>query len=652
MQVKNTTYTTFVLATVLCLSGLGPAQERSRGQRQPTSRRTQRVVQMKEVQVAGPDGKVKFTLGSNPERLTYTVMLGDTTVIEPSSLDMRVDGYDLSSGVTFNNLEQYKTDETYPWHGVHSTAVNRCNGAKISITNDLSQMAYVLEVRAFNDGVAYRHVIAGDADAVRVPNEYSQFVLPAGSTVWYHDLQGHYEGVHARKAVGEVKAGEWVAPPLTFRLPAGAGYGSISEGGLADYPGMALQADGARSFLERLGHSHPASYPFTLRFASDVNRVSRPASITGTIRTPWRVVLVGRDLDTLVNSDIIHDVSEPPDPRLFPKGMETSWLKPGRAVWRYLDGGSTSLDGMKEFSRLAGALGFEYNVLEGFWESWPDSQLKELADYSRSYGVGLILWKHRGTLGTEAARQALWARCRAVGAAGLKIDFFDHEAKEVIDLYHILLRETAENQLVVDFHGANKPAGESRSFPNEMTREAVRGLEASSVTAWAGHTTTLPFTRMLAGHLDFTAVIFGSRRRETSWTHQITTAAVFNSPLLVYAAHPQSLVDSPGVEMIKSIPSVWDETVVLPSSEIGELAAFARRSGSRWFLAVLNGPTARSTRFDLSFLGSGVYDAFVLKDQLGEPAALQVETTTATRTQTLDAEMRAGGGFIACFTPR
>jgi hypothetical protein len=237
MRITSTRYTILILATVLCLSGLGLAQERNRGQRQPMSRRSQRVVPIKEVQVASPDGKVKFTLGSNPERLTWSVTLEDTTVIDPSPLDMRMDGYDLSSGVIFNGRESYSIDETYLWHGVHSTAVNRCNGAEITLTHDLSQVVYILEVRAFNDGVAYRHVIAGDANTVRVPNEYSQFILPAGSTVWYHDLSGHYEAEYDKRDISEVKAGQWAGPPLTFQLPGGAGYGSITEAGLDCGPG-------------------------------------------------------------------------------------------------------------------------------------------------------------------------------------------------------------------------------------------------------------------------------------------------------------------------------------------------------------------------------------------------------------------------------
>src|SRR5262249_43246145 len=157
----------------------------------------------------------------------------------------------------------------------------------------------------------------------------------------------------------------------------------------------------------------------------------------------------------------------------------------------------------------------------------------------------------------------------------------------------------AKRQLMFDFHGANKPTGEARMWPNELTREGVQGLEHRTTPSWARHNATLPFTRYLAGAADYTPVVFGERRKETSWAHQIATAAVFPTPLLVYGAHPQSLLDSPAVDVIKSLPSIWDETIVLPPSDIGDIAAFARRRGDDWYVAIVNGPDAKSVKIDL-----------------------------------------------------
>ena len=248
-------------------NGAQSQQQRANRDQQPKTRRTQRVVSMKEIQVASPDGKVKFILGSNPERLTWSATLDEKTVIEPSPLDMRVDGYDLSSGVIFNKLETYSVDESYPWHGAHRTAVNRCNGAKVTLTHDLSQASYTLEIRVFNDGIAWRHVVEGNSDVVRVPNEYSRFILPTGTTVWYHDMDGHYEAEYDQQDISEVKAGQWAGPPLTFQLPGNAGYGSITEANLVNYAGMGLESDGHRGWTVGLGHraTHQLSVRTPLR---------------------------------------------------------------------------------------------------------------------------------------------------------------------------------------------------------------------------------------------------------------------------------------------------------------------------------------------------------------------------------------------------
>jgi alpha-glucosidase len=599
--------------------------------------------------VTSPDGRVVFQLLTRERgRVSYRVTFRRQPVIEASALGIVVDGVDLGQGVEAGKVDRYRLNERYAWRGVHPEAVNRANGAIVSLKPAQSKTGYTLEVRAFNDGVAFRFVVPGDGQS-RVPDEATAFTLPAGSVVWVHDLEGHYEAIPARKEIGAVKAGEWAGPPLTIKLPNGAGYASITEAALMNYAGMALQADGQRSFNARLGHAHHVSYPFRLRYAADVERLKQPAAMAGTITTPWRVVMIGADLNALVNNDIVNHVSPPPDKQLFPAGIETAWLKPGRAVWKYLDGGENTLEEVKNFSRLAGQLGFEYQVVEGFWSRWSEAQMREAVDFSRQHKVGLLFWKHSRDLRTPEARQQFFGLCQRLGVVGAKIDFFDHEAKEVIDLYQTLLREAAEHKLLVNFHGANKPAGEARAWPNEMTREGIYGLEHRRTEAWAPINTALPFTRMLAGHADYTPVHFGERRKETSWAHQIASAAIFTSPLLVYGAHPKNILANPAVELIKRIPSVWDETVVLPASEIGELAAFARRSGSTWFLAIMNGSTAKTIKTPLTFLGSGKYQAMLGHDQQDEAAAVKIENATFSRSDALTIELRAGGGFIGRF---
>ncbi len=607
------------------------------------------------IAVRSPNGRLQMDVALRSQgRLAYRVTLNGHAAIETSRLGIVIDGVNLGDGVSIGVVERTQHDERYRTRGVHSEAVDRYHAVRIGLRHQATSTAYVLEVRAFDSGIAFRYIVPPGAGSIapRIPDEATLFNLPPDSTVWYHDLDGHYEGVHRMMDVADVPEGDWAAPPLTARLPENHGYISITEAALVNYAGMVLQADRRGGFAARLAHAAPASYPYRLRYpALEVRRLEQPAALAGTIATPWRVVLAATDLNALVNSDVISNLAPPPDPSLFPQGQNTSWIRPGRAVWRYLDGGDNTFEGIKAFSDLAGKLGFEYNVVEGIWRRWTDDQLRELVSYSSQRHVGVFLWVHSRDLQDGKARRALFERLHGLDVVGVKIDFLDHEAKDVIDLYQAILHDAAVSHLLVDFHGANKPTGESRTWPNELTREGIYGLEHRGMAQWAAHNTTLPFTRFLAGPADYTPVIFGDRRRETSWPHQIATAIVFTSPLMVYGANPRSLLDNPAVDVIKSLPSVWDETIVLPGSGIGEVAAFARRSGETWFVGLLNGPEARTLRLSLSFLGARPYRAVLVRDDGENAASERIEHTTVAKGQELTISLRAGGGFVAMLVP-
>jgi alpha-glucosidase len=603
--------------------------------------------------VRSPDESVTATISGDDSRITLAIEHAERVVLEQSPLGVLVDGVRLTEGASLVKSERYQVDETYPWRGAHSTAVNRCRGTKISVSHAASGTAWTLEVRVYDDGVAYRYEIpAEDDDQQRVPDEDTMLNLPVGATAWFHDLEGHYESPHEPYAVDELEEGAWAAPPMTYQLREGGGYAAVTEAALTNFSGMALQAAGDSRFRVALGHSHPPSYPFRLRYEDDVERMQQPAAVEGTILSPWRAIIIADDLNGLINSDLVHNLCPPPDAELFPDGMNTAWIKPGRAVWRYLDGGDNSLEEVNNFSRWAGELGFEYQVVEGFWRRWDVEEVRKAVEYAREQGVGLWFWRHSRELRTPEARTEFFHSLREWGIVGAKIDFFDHEHKEVVDLYAPLLEEAARHQIMVNFHGANKPTGEARTWPNELTREAVKGMEARRLANRARHDATLPFTRYLAGPGDYTPVVFGERRGDTTAAHQIATAAMFDEPLLTYGAYPRTLLEHPAVEMIKSIPAVWDETIVLEPSAIGELALMARRRRDDWFLVALNGPDQHELTVPLHFLGDGEYAALQVRDVAGEPTQVELEQTTVGAEDTLAIELDSGGGFIARFSQR
>lgn len=596
--------------------------------------------------VKSPDGKILFRLSEQNNQLVFDISFNNIPVITSSPLVFSLDNKIITTGVhPVAAKKSYSIHETYQWYGAHAIAYNDCNGQQIEINKD--GLLYSLEVRAFNNGIAFRWIIAGDPAKDRVPDEATVFTLPKGSYLWYHDMEMHYESVHVKKEIAQVQEGEWVAPPATFKLPQGY-YASVTEANLVNYPGMSLQADGKNGLMIRLPQHQRASYPYRLRYSpEDTARLQQPAAIRGEITTPWRVIMIGKDLNDMVNNDMVHNLCPPPDKTLFPDGINTSWLKRGRAVWKYLDGGGDGTpEVMKKFTDGAAALGFEHNILEGFWTRWTDEQLRDLVDYSKKKGVGIWLWKHSKSLRSDSARLAFFKHCHDLGIAGAKIDFFDHEAKEVIDLYQSILKEAAQYHVMLDFHGANKPTGLARTWPNQLTYEAVKGMEASKLTDRATHETTIPFTRCLAGPAEYTVVLFGERRKNTTWAHQVASAAILDAPMLTYAASPENLLANPAVPVIKKIPAAWDETIVLPGSEIGELAAYARRKGNTWFVAVMNGVTAKHIKVPLSFLKTGRYKATIVKDDANNPAALIMDKAAYSVKDVIDMDMVPGGGLV------
>jgi len=602
------------------------------------------------ITLKSPDERISFQLFTAGNGLYFHATQAGKVVMEDSPIVFSVDGKVLTENCRLSAPKYYKIDEEYPTRGAHSLAINKANGMKITVQQ--AGDPYTLEARAYNDGVAFRILLLGKNNDMRTPDEATTFVIPAGSHVWYHDMYAHYEGIHRKKEITEIRAGEWAAPPITIELPENQGYLCITEAALKNYAGMALQADGKRGLVTRLGHAQPAGYPFAHDYSlEEAIRLAEPAAIKGEIITPWRSIIVTDGLNGLVNSDLITNLSPAPDKKLFPKGIHTEWIRPGRSVWCWLDGGARTVEGMKEFSKLAGELGFEYNTVDAFWYRWTDEQIKDLVDYSAQFGVKIWLWRHGRDVRDPQKRKELFDRCQRLGVVGLKLDAFSHESKEFVDVYQDCLKEAAEHKLMLNIHGSNKPTGEVRTWPNEMTREGIYGLEyGKNQFEWSIHNTTLPFTRLVAGAGDYTPVIFNERRLETSWCHQVATALIFNSSVIFFGANPQAMLDNPAVDILKSMPADWDETLVLPDSKIGETAAFARRKGDSWYLAVLNANEARTIQFPLSFLGDGWYEGTVYKDRPGDGASIKKERVFCRKTDSLTGVMRSGGGYVVKFT--
>ncbi|MEN6578550.1 MAG: glycoside hydrolase family 97 catalytic domain-containing protein [Phycisphaerales bacterium] len=604
--------------------------------------------------VKSPDGRLAMWVGvDGAGQLTYRLDREGQAVVAASPLGVTIDGVALGRGVAPGRPERWAVDETYLCRGVHSKARNYFNGVKVPVAHKPSGRAYTLEVRVFNDGVGFRYVVPGEGKH-RVAGEDTAFVLPEGCGVWYQTNTKNYEGIHERAAIEELKQDTFMGPPVIAELPEGGGYVALTEAALFDYSGMTLRAVGGPS--RRLAAA----------FEDDTEW-----ELEGRIVSPWRVIIVTSDLNGLVNTDIISNLNEPPAVEL--DGAD--WIRPGRGFWHWWSGTMGNWDSVA-YDRQAGWVdhaanfGFEYYLIDAGWEeTWPKPGkdkwvlLRELTQYASGKKVGIWVWKRWKTGRTEgiemeglddpASRREFFRRCKEAGVAGVKIDYMDSEAKAMVDFYTDVLKDAAVAQLMIDFHGANKPTGESRRYPHEMTREGVRGLEYNKWSALpAGHYASLPFTRFVAGHGDFTPCTLNPEMlKGTTFAMQLATAVCYTSPVMFYADKPEVYLKTQAVDVLKAIPSVWDETVVLPGSKIGELAAIARRSGERWFVGIINGGAARSYSLDLAFLGRAEYASVQLADAPQRPDDFVRTDAVVRGGTTLTVSMTTGGGFVAMFEP-
>mgnify|MGYP000886290607 CR=1 FL=1 len=588
--------------------------------------------------VKGPDGAVAAVVAADASgRLTWQVLLKKKEVLPPSPLGVTIEGKDLGLGVTLGSPATRNVEERYAVRGLHDEALNRFRESVFPLLDAAGSEVARLEVRVFGDGAAYRYVVPGSG-ARKVNGESSAWVLPAGSLVWYQRNIRDHEDVYLEQAAESVPKGTALGVPVTVMLADRSAYLVLTEANLVGYSDLALQADGNRK-LSAFFHADREGW------ASE-----------GEIVSPWRVTLVARDLNALANSDIVSNLCPPPPAQL----AKAAFCRPGRAVWHWWSVGAPELKDQQWWYDRARDLGFEYYLIDAGWKQWREGGkdewacLRDLVSYGKSVGVETAIWVHSKEVKAAEDRKAYMARAKACGVAGIKIDFMPPADSWWVQWYDDTLRDAAELELFVDFHGAVKPTGRERTWPNELTREAVRGHEwhisRYKRTQPPNYDTILPFCRNVQGPADYTPTVFNpAELNGYTWARELAQAAVFNSPFLCYADNPKWYLENPAAEVLRAIPSVWSETRVLPGSEIGQVVAVAKRDRSDWFVAVINADRPQELTVDCSFLGKGEYRMTAYGDCDGRDDAYAVEQRVVTRQELLPVKVRKNGGFVARF---
>jgi len=577
------------------------------------------------LRVLSPDKQIVCTLFI-PEKgqLFYTITFNKKLVLNKSRLGITIDNIEFGNNAKIVSEKHSAKDETYTVRGVHTLARDHYNQVLLNLQNSINSMKFQLDIRVYDDGVAYRYVIPGSGTR-KVNREDSQWNLPEGCTLWYNT---DYERYYQHSTLQNLKDSSAVMP-ITIELPDKTGFMTITEGNLVDYGGSRIK--------------------FTDKGVMQLVLFGNPV-ISDTIETPWRLTIISKDLNGLVNSDMVTNVCPPPIPEL----QNAGWIKPGRAVWSWWASETVNPEAQKRYADMASELGFEYNLIDGGWEKWPDAwnALEDVVRYSKQKNVAVWVWKHSKELTDKTARIEFFKRVKAIGVVGVKIDFFPPETMETINYYNDILKDAAELGLMINFHGTNKPTGRNRTWPNEMTREGLCGQEwhitRYNRTEPLAQGTILPFTRFLVGPGDYTPCALNPKElRGFTWPHEFAEAVIFTSPLQHFADDPKFYLESPGKELIKTMPSVWDETIVLPGSKIGEVAAFARRKGDMWYVAAVNGEKERDFSVKLSFLDKNRWNAVAFSDNMNREDDMIRHDKFVGENDTLNFKMKPGGGYIA-----
>jgi alpha-glucosidase len=498
---------------------------------------------------------------------------------------------------------------------------------------------FSLIVRAYDDGVAYRFrtAVAGE---VLIKNEDLRIHLSPRDSVWFPEetsFLSHSERLYSLLAVKDIADTQMCCLPAVVSAQGGVKM-AITESDLRDYPGL---------YLRGIGGGEPTlcavlpAYPEQEQAADDrtvkvVKRAPYLARTQGTRDFPWRVfALAEKDADLIAN-DIVYRLGSPNVLK------ETSWIRPGKVAWDWWNAnnlyGVTFKSGIntetyKQYIDFASRHRIEYVIFDEGWSKPSDlfavnpaMDMDALFSYAKTKNVGIILWVTWNALENRMV-EAL-DRFAAWGAKGVKVDFMQRDDQKMVNYYERVAQECAARRLLVDFHGSYKPTGLSRTYPNALTREGVRGLEWNKWSAdiTPQHDVTLPFTRMFAGPMDFTPgamrnaakgsfqPIFSQPMSQGTRCHQLAMYVVYESPLQMLADCPSNYMREPEcMEFLSAVPTTWDETRVL-NGLIGQYVTVARKKGDTWYIGSMTDWNPREMMLELTFLGKGTYEVVALED--------------------------------------
>ena len=579
-------------------------------------------------QVASPNNKIIVRIRVN-ERIEYDLLLNGQVVLEKSTLALDVDHRKL--GINPQLLAAKPTsvnrDVRVPVPQKFALLHEHFNELRLEFKD-----AYAVVFRVYDNGAAYRFETSLPQNEVKIYDEEAAFNFADNFHAYYPKEDGffsHNEREFVYLPLKEIPEASLASIPTV--IDANGPKLIIAESDVDDYPGLWFHGNSGNSLFAKF-----PPYPVREELKGDRNfSVSKGADYIaltkGTRTYPWRIIGVAENDAGLITNQLVYLLAKPS------QVSDTSWIKPGKVAWDWYNAnnvyGVNFKSGIntatyKYYIDFASKYGLQYIILDEGWyklgnllQVVPEMNIEELVAYGKQKNVGIILWVVWKTLDDQF--EPAFNQFTKWGVKGLKVDFMQRDDQKVMQFYDRVCREAAKRKMLVDFHGGIRPATMTRTWPNLVSTEGVRGLEQTKWSKLANpeHNVTLPFTRMFVGPMDYTpggmvnsgaekyfATVFERPMTLGTRCHQLAMYVVYESPLQMLADSPSHYLREPEImEFLGPVPTVWDDTKVL-HAKMGDYVAIARRHGQDWYLGAMTDWTARELELDFSFLPPGMYE--------------------------------------------
>lgn len=637
------------------------------------------VVAQKKIILSSPDGKIVFTGKLANKFLVYKISYKDRTIVDYSVLHLQfnnsdsgsfrlfrkplfrdsTDDYDLVTGKTKHVHAHYR-EVTIPLEGI------KAGSWKVNMV-----------VRAFDDALAFRYEIPQQENGpgFTLLDENTTFKLagdPQVHALLFPNYTSSHEGFYANMPLSKIAEDTLMDMPALFEFP-GKIYLAITEAALLDYAGMYLSRHNG-ILVSKLS-------PLPGQTALKVKGLLPHNS-------PWRVLLISDRLGALVESNVITTLNEPC------KIKDVSWIKPGKTTFPWWNGnvvpdtlnapGNNFVTNQYYIDFCARNNLQYHSVVEYGLHQWytddgvgfqpgphadvtrpvPGLDMKEICDYAAKEGVGIRVWVHFYALYPRL--DSAFAIFEKWGLKGMMVDFMDRDDQEMVNMQTEILQKAALHHLHIQFHGAYKPTGLNRTYPNEFTREGTLNYETNKWNETGlspDHDINMPFTRMLAGSTDYHLGGFRAvtaDKFKTQYTrplmagtrcHMLAMYVVLENYLQMVCDYPAAYEGEKGFDFIKEVPTTWDVTLV-PDAEVDKYVCIARKKNNDWYIGAISNHEARTLSMPLKFLDPGTYEALIYTDAddvAENPNHLDIQTKSVTKDTVLQLKIAGGGGAAIHF---